>query len=49
MTFVEVGALLIISMIMFLYGIVIGVYLTGTFYENKSENKVRRWGRKDPK
>lgn len=49
MTIVEVGALIVVSMIMFLYGIVIGVYLTGVFYENKSENKVHRWNRKDSK
>ena len=38
MTIIEVGAMIVVAMIMFLYGVVIGAYLTGIIYENKSDD-----------
>lgn len=38
MTIFELGAVIVVSMIMFVYGIVVGAFIIGTIYENKSNN-----------
>lgn len=49
MTIYEVGAVIVVAMIMFVYGIIAGAFIVGAIYENKSDNKIQKWHKKGSK